>query len=297
MRDAYRKEIIKAVVGDADPQTCVTIFDENVDLAEVLDELRTLPFLASARVAIIRDADAFVSANRQALEDYLNSPSETAALVLMVLSWPKTTRIFKLVDRIGRVFVCSAPQRGQLDRWLTNAAGKRGKELEREAVDLLGEFVGDNLSLLDSELEKLSLYVGDRKTITAGDVSAVVTATAGPAAFALTNAITAGNVRGALKALAGVLTINGQEFMTVGILAWHLRKALKAHQLKAAGQRPDSALRMPPAQKGAFMAMLAKRSLKSFQDDFKKLIRADMAMKSGSNPAGTLQELVVALCT
>src|SRR5690242_12629406 len=97
LHDAARAEIIKAIIGDSDPQVAVSVFDAEAELATVLDELRTLPFLAPRRAVVIRDADAFVSAYRDALETYLQSPSANSSLMLVVSSWPSNTRLYKLV--------------------------------------------------------------------------------------------------------------------------------------------------------------------------------------------------------
>ena len=299
LRDTHRREIIDALIGDADPQTCVTSFDATAELAEVLDELRTLPFLAPHRVVIVRDADAFVSANREALEQYLQSPVETSSLVLTVLSWPKTTRISKIVAKIGSVFQCAAPKYRQLNQWLAQAAAQRGKEIAPDAGQLLNEWIGEDLASLDSEIEKLSLFVGERRLITAADVAEVVTATAGPAAFALTNALTAGNAPAALKALSGMLTVRGEEFRVTGMIRWHLRKVLRGCQLAAAGDRPERALspKIPPPQRNAFLSLMKRRSLRAVQGDFRNLIRTDLGMKSGTPPLAALQELVILLCS
>ena len=297
LRDAYRREIVASAIGQADRQTCVAVFDATAELAVVLDELRTLPFLAPRRVVIIEGAEAFISAYRKQLENYLQSPSETATLVLVVSSWPKNTRLHKLVGDIGRTFDCGAPQKG-LTQWLVKSASKRGKQIARDAAELLVEWVGNDLGLLNGEVEKLSLYVGQRETITAADVSAMVTASAGPAAFALTNALTACDAAGALKALAGMLTARGEEFRTLGMIASHLRRVLRAGQLAACGADPAAALnpRMPYRAKQAFLAMLARRPLRVLQEDFRRLIRADLGMKSGADAGAALQELVVGLC-
>jgi len=297
LQDAYRKEIIAHSVGDADPQTCVAQFDATAELALVLDELRTLPFLAPRRVVILRDAEAFISAYRAQLEDYLQSPSETATLVLMVSSWPKNTRLYKLVAKIGRTIDCGSP-RHNLTQWLGKSAGKRGKSIARDAAELLVEWLGSDLSVLNGEVEKLSLYVGQRDTITAQDVATMVTASSGPVAFALTNALTDGNASAALKALDDMLTVRGEEFRVLGMIASHLRRALRGQQLAATGKNPAGALnpRMPHRAKAAFTAMLARRPLATLEGDFRRLIRADLGMKSGLEPVATLQELVVGLC-
>lgn len=298
LRSRHRGEITRRICGDADPQLCVSSFDgQSAELADVLDELRTVPFLAPHRLVVVRDADAFVKSHRESLEKFLASPPSAASLMLIVSSWPGNTRLAKLSKKIGEVVDCSVPEKGNLGEWIAKACGKRGRKMDRDASVLLAQWVGRDLSALDSEIEKLCLYVGDRERITSQDVSNLVTASAGPDAFELTNAITAGDAAWALRALGGMVRTRGDEFRTLGLIAWHLRRALAAKEQLAAGVNPAQALpRMPTKPRNDLLAMLKRRSLRAFHDDFRKLIRADLAMKSGTAPAAALQELVVQLC-
>jgi DNA polymerase III delta subunit len=43
--------------------------------------------------------------------------------------------------------------------------------------------------------------------------------------------------------------------------------------------------------------LLRRRSAASLAADFRRLLRADLAMKSGADPQTALTELVVGLCT
>ena len=297
LQDHYRSEVVSRVVGQSDPQTCIANFDGSgdLDLSEVMDELRTLPFLAPARVVLIRNADAFISKHRQKLEEYVDNPCETSALVLIVASFPSNTRLAKAVAKIGDIFNCKLPDGSSLQQWLTKASGKRGKKIDPQSAALLEQRIGRDLAAQNAEIEKLCLYIGERETITPQDVATVVTATAGPAAFELTNAITAGDTPGALKALDGALRIRGAEFQALGSIAWHLRRALQAQQEITAGGKPN--LRMPYNQRNAFLAMLNRRGQVKLQADMRSLIAADLGMKSGLNPKSALQELVMSLCS
>ena len=210
--DAARREVIAHAAGEADPQTCLGQYDSTVELTAVLDELRTLPFLAARRIVLISPADEFVSAHREALEKYVESPSAQSVLVLVVSSWPANTRLAKAVARVGEVISCTVPERGSLSRWIADAAGRRGKKIDPQAAQLLEEWVGRDYAALDGEIEKLSLHANPRDAITVEDISAVSIATAGPGAFDLANALTAGDTRAALKALGGMLTVRGEEF-------------------------------------------------------------------------------------
>ena len=296
--DAARREVVAAALGEADPQTCLAQYDSTVELTAVLDELRTLPFLGSRRVVLISPADEFVSSHREALEKYVESPSEQSVLVLVVSSWSSATRLAKAVARVGEVVSCTVPEKGSLARWIAAAAERRGKTIDRQAAELLEEWVGRDYALLDGEIEKLSLHAGSREAITVEDVSAVSIATAGPEAYALADALTAGDTRPALEALGGMLTARGEEFRVLGLIGWHLRRALAAAEKVQAGVPPPKALPdyLPPGPKAAMLELIRRRPTARLSGDLRRLLRADLAMKSGANPQAVLAELVVALC-
>ena len=297
--DIHRREIISTIIGVADPQTSVAAYDATAELADVLDELRTLPFLAPRRVVIVREADVFVSAHRKSLANYLQSPVKTASLMLMVSAWPKTTRLYKIVEKIGQAIYCEMPKDSSVPAWLSKSAGKRGKKIAPDAAAMLEEWIGRDLARLDKEVEKLSLYVDQRDTITLADVSTLVIATAEPVDFALPNALTAGDAKAALQTLGAMLTARGEEFRTLGQIAWHLRRAVRAQQLIAQGQNADAAMRavrLPGFARSSFRNFLRRRPLAKLTGDFRKLLAADRAMKTGTDAAAALQQLVVELC-
>ncbi len=295
--DSHRRRIVADAIGQADPQVCVVSFDASAELFEVLDELRTLPFLAPRRVVIVSDADAFVTAHRESLERYLKAPASSGVLVLMVSSFPSSTRLHKLVGKIGQVIVCSISGPKDLMGRIIAAAETQGKQITRDAIELLLTCVGENLTALNVELEKLSTYVGERKRIGTEDVSAVVTGSAPPGAFALTNAITSADIPAALRALEKMLVTRGHGFKTLGMIGWHLRRAIGAKQNLERGATPREALpHMPRQQINAFKNMLARRTIESFHLDFRRMIQADLEMKSGAEQKGTLQTLVIGLC-
>lgn len=297
LRDTHRKEILAATIGQADPQTSISTFDSNVELAQVLDELRTLPFLAPHRVVIITDADAFIAAHRDALEKYLESPSAHGTLILQTSAWPSNTRLYKVVAKVGQAVDCSVGDKQDLGRWLAQAAEKRHKAITPPAAELLAQWIGRDLAALDSEIEKLSLYAASRPSITEADVADLVTASTGPGAYDLTNSITAGDASAALRILSGMLTKKGEEFKTLGLLAWHLRRALSAQQQLQKGVPAERAVPyMPFDQRNAFIKMIRTRSRGKLLSDFRRLIKADLAMKSGADAQAAMQELVIGLC-
>ena len=83
-------------------------------IAEVLDELRTTPFLTDRRIVAVRGADGFVSKHRERLERYFERPAATGVLVLTVSSWDARTRLAKMLPKVGELISLIPPPRWKL---------------------------------------------------------------------------------------------------------------------------------------------------------------------------------------
>ena len=99
--------------GEDDALAVARFAGEQASLADVLDEVRTLPFFSSRRVAIVESADPFVTAHRKELEAFVEHPSASGVLVLSVKTWPANTRLAKLVDKTGLAIDCKGPNRAR----------------------------------------------------------------------------------------------------------------------------------------------------------------------------------------
>src|SRR6185436_3590102 len=102
---------------------------------------------------------------------------------------------YKALDKIGTVENLagwSADDRDwaeQAEIWARKALRGRQKEISDEALSELITRVGPNARQLDNEVEKLSLYAGDRKEIELDDVATICTRNKTARAFALGDAL------------------------------------------------------------------------------------------------------------
>jgi DNA polymerase-3 subunit delta len=103
-----------------------------------------------------------------------------------------------------------------------------GKRLEPAAERTLVARVGEDARALASELMKLASYVGDRATIGAADVVAVVVEGPGEDYFALTNALESRDSGGMLRAIDDELARGSAPLRILGSLASALRGLLLA---------------------------------------------------------------------
>lgn len=219
-------------------------------LAAVLDELSTLPFLAKRRLVIVEEAEAFVTRHRQALEEYVEKPSRSGVLVLVPTSWRSNTRLAKAVDKIGTAIECAELKPYEVERWVARRASQQyRKKLPPEAAALLVELAGTELGVVDQEVAKLAVYVGERGEIGAEDVDRLVAGSRVESVWKIMDALAAKRVDEALALLDRLLLAGEDPHAILGALGSQLRKLAAAGRWAMRGQSLGAALReagVPP---------------------------------------------------
>jgi len=271
-----------------------------IEASDVLDELRTLPFLTEKRVVLVRGADKFVSENRSLLEKYFDKPCPTGILILTVNTWDARTKLAKKLPRVGKLISVTQPKRWQLPQRLIQYAGDaHAKNLTKGAAELLIELTGDDLGRLYGEVDKLALFVDAEKSITPKHVEALIGHNRLFSAFAVIDAITAGKTGQAVDRLRTMFAEDkNAEYTVVGAFAYHFRRMFNANVMLKEGVRPaDVADRLQIwGKKDSFFLQLRRMPLKKIGDILQQLADIDYAIKTGRTKAQVaIEQLVLKL--
>lgn len=268
--------------------------------ADILDELRTAPFLSKKRVVLVKGADNFISRSRQLLEKYFDNPCDTGVLVLTVNSWPSNTKLAKKLSRIGKLISVTEPKRWQLpQRLIKYASDAHDKNLSRSTAEILIELAGDSLTQLYSEIDKLSLFADAEKTITASHIEALIGHNRLFNAFAVIDAISLGKVAQAIDRLRNMFAADKTaEFTVVGAFAFHFRRMFGAKVLleKGLGSAETAKRLRIWGNKEAFFSQLKNMTLQELGDNLRQLAATDYAIKTGrTKPQVAVEQLVLRL--
>jgi len=268
-----------------------------VSVAEVLDELRTLPFLTQTRVVLVKNADDFVSENRPLLEKYFDNPSPTGILILTVSSWPGNTKLARRLPKVGELLNIVSPKPWQLPDYLIRYANDaHNKRLTSDAARLLIELTGDDLPLLYNEIDKLALFAHAEKAITPQHVESLTGHNRLFNAFAVIDAITGGDVAQAVSRMRKMFAEDKTaEYTVVGAFAFHFRRLFDAKVLLEKGvSQNETAERLRIwYDKDGFFAQLRKMSLEQIGAMLRQLAETDYAIKTGRTKAETAIERLV----
>ncbi|MDB5083874.1 MAG: polymerase subunit delta [Bacilli bacterium] len=154
-----------------DPMSVIRFESEDTQISQIVGEAMTFPFF-SERKAIIMSDCLFLTAKGKAdpaiseLETYLDDPSPFTVLFLVVKSdkLDERKKVVKLLKQKAQVYVFPTLKEGESKQWVKSRAQQRGLQLEQAAIDRLLLSVGGDLRSLDSELEKLAMYLASDLT-------------------------------------------------------------------------------------------------------------------------------------
>jgi DNA polymerase-3 subunit delta len=268
-----------------------------VSASDVLDELRTAPFLTDKRVVLLRKADDFISKNRPLLEKYFDHPCPTGRLLLTVKSWDSRTKLAKKLPKVGKLISITEPKRRELPQRLTKYANDAyDKRLSRDAAELLVELTGDDLIRLYSEVDKLALFADAEKVITVKHIESLVGHNRLFNAFSVIDAMIAGNAGIAVERLRGMFAGDkSAEYTVVGAFAFHFRRLFNAKALLEKGLRRGEVERRLRiwGNKDGFFAQLRRMSLKQIGTCLQHLAETDYAIKTGRTKAPVAMEQFV----
>ena len=299
----------KQALGTSDADFSLSVFEgKQAELADVLDELSTMAmFGGSSRLVLVEEADDFVSRYRPELEDYVGSPRPTGKLILEAKSWPGNTRIAKAVATKGLVVDCSAPKAAQIPKWLRGWAKKtHDVSLDSSAAGMLVDLVGTELGLLDQEVSRLALSVGEDRKISAQMVSQNVGSWRARTTWDMLDAALAGDMKGALTQLDRLLLAGENPIAILGQIAATLRRYAAATRLVLAGERSRNRVNVRAALEQAgvrsFVLKKSEGQLRHLgrergQRIYEWLIETDLALKGNSAlpPRMVIENLLIRL--
>lgn len=136
------------------------LYGSEVDGLRVADSCRQFPMLGEKRLIVVREAQQ-MKAQLDALAAYCASPAPTTVLVICnkngVLDRRKS--LCKNIAANGVLFESRPVYESALPGFIKNYLKASGKDIELQAVQMLVEHVGTDLSIMSTELDKLLVAI------------------------------------------------------------------------------------------------------------------------------------------
>ena len=238
----FRKRCREAILEHLVPSELrdFSLFDfdlSETDLAEVLDRARTPSLMAPFQVFFVKGVKTMFGRGSNedkltAIEQYCKDPNPDAVIIFVAdhISIPADVRKMDMQDkeRYERIREAMGPycgivelsrvEEGEAVRWLNDYCATCDVKIEADAARELVDALGGDMMMVSNELEKLILYVGEKKRVTLGDVETMVLAAKQRSLYELTDAISSKDRVKALEMLDAILTTGDGDEAAIGHL-------------------------------------------------------------------------------
>jgi DNA polymerase-3 subunit delta len=145
-------------------------YGKDAEWASVVNACMRYPMFAERQVVLLKEAQQMRDIEK--LEAYIENP---LASTVFVVSYKEKkvdgrSKLAKTLKQKGEMLSTKKLYDNQLPEWTSNMVQQQGLKISQRALHMLVDHIGNDLSRIRNEVEKLAVNLGARKDITEDDI-------------------------------------------------------------------------------------------------------------------------------
>ncbi len=139
------------------------VYGRDSELSQVINMAKGFPMMGNYQIVMIKEAQDLKewkkSDSLKPLENYINQPTPTTIFVLEYKgkTLDKRLSITKLIEKKTVHFVSEKIKDNQLETWIYDYVTSRGYKINRKISELLSDYLGNDLSKIVNEINKIAI--------------------------------------------------------------------------------------------------------------------------------------------
>lgn len=284
-RSGFFKAAAKKKAGDADTSDAPPPEGADAPLAEPSEDALPNPLAKEDTKAGKFDWKPFFS----------SFPTHTL-LVFVEEDVNRSLGLYKLVEKHGLAARMDFQRPDMLKKWVARELGTSGKRIAERDLEFLLHQAEDGMTAIHREVEKLSLYVGERAEVTRADILAVVNPSIRSRVFDLMDAVAGADSARALVMLDEMIQKREPEQKIFYMISRQAGRLLQLRQM-GPGLSADakaSRLGMNAYALSKMERLAGRMSAQALMAFVTACARMDLAVKSGRIKIRLALELLIA---
>lgn len=173
--DFFIDQVVKYAEQEILPESeagfnLTVLYGKDTDWATVINACRRYPMFAEHQVVVLKEAQEMRQIEK--LEAYVDKPL-TSTILVVAYKGKKVdgrTKLAKLLKEKGVMLTTKKLYENELPDWTQNMVRGKGFTITNKALVLLIDHIGNDLSRLSNEIDKLAINLGERRNITEDDI-------------------------------------------------------------------------------------------------------------------------------
>lgn len=273
---------------------------KETDGKKVAAIIPTWPMMGNHRVVVVRHVDQMKKSDREALIPYLEKPPQSTYQIYTATTTNGREKFFMAAKKHGTMVSCDPLYDDKIPLWLHEQFKKINKSIEPAGLEKLQHSVGVSLYDLYNEVQKLDIYTGGRREITAADVEFIVGSWRVNTIFELQKKIGARQTGDALVLIRKILTNGEPPLKIVASLTYFFVTLRKLRALKGQNLTPPvlaGKVGVHPFFVKDYLVSAAKYQDSELERNFSLLFEVDLQLKTSAGvPEALMERLIYQLC-
>ena len=223
------------VLSDAEKGFNQTIlYGKDTEVMTVLNAAKRYPMMSDYQLVLVKEAQELkIDKAAEQFQVYCEKPLPSTILVLCHKygKFDKRKKVYKILEKTGVVFESASIYENKVPAWIDDFVKDKGYHINPKASALLAEYLGNDLSKVANELEKLMLNVTKTQEIGTKEVQDNIGISKDYNVFELQNALARKDVFKANQ-IVNYFEANPKAnpmVLVMGNLAGYFTKILKYH--------------------------------------------------------------------
>lgn len=164
-----------SILNESEASFNLTVFyGKDTTWPEVINACRRYPMLAERQVVIIKEAQQMRDIEK--LEPYIDNPLTSTVFIVSYKDKKVDgrTKFAKVIKEKGVLVTTKKMYDNQVPEWTQELLETKGLSISPKGLALFVDHIGNDLTRIENEINKISINLGKRKTITEEDIEEFV---------------------------------------------------------------------------------------------------------------------------
>lgn len=297
LKEEEQSKVISRYASGTDNPEIVELDGSDSSFQDIETAILSRAMFSQSKIVRIRRVDEMPGERQSRLADVLAELAGDTLVILSAVALDGRGKLMKTLKSLGTVREFRNMNQRDAVQWCRDRAKHYKIRLGPREAELLVELIGTDLSRIDKELEKMSLYLGEPGAVVTKEVVQRVAGSGGDVViFDLLDAIGCRDANRAVLLLRRLLQAGEPPVKVQFIIGRHVRDLLQVASMSRSGFRQDDIianLKLHPYRARKLFAQASNFEVKELEALLEQVLSSDLKIKSSELTPGCWLELLV----
>ena len=167
--DRLEAKITEKLTDEASRSFDYSLFyGKEVEPRQIIETAKRFPLLASHHLVVVREAQ-HLDKSTDLIAEYLSQPQAQTVMVFCFKykAFDKRKKLYKVAKNAGALLETKTLYENQVGQWIADRLQAAHFKIEAKALQIFAEALGNDLSKIEKEIEKLKIVLDENTEITA----------------------------------------------------------------------------------------------------------------------------------